>query len=263
MSTLTYNEANKFPASALALYSAGALALIVHAIFFSLLYFSFDWHVKIAPNMVVEMWDSLPEPVTPAIPVIPPPIPVIQKTEPIPIPKVAEPVAPAKAEIVFKDKKKKKTESVKKIKPVLEKNPKLDEQAKKDKDAELDKQIAAVEHSTLVEERIQERQAKIRSDLKEANDSEVAKYKELIQAKISRNIIMPPDVPDTAEAKFMVIVLPGGSVMDGGVKLLKSSGNSAYDNAAERAIYKAQPLPIPQDADLAREFRELRLSVKP
>ena len=61
----------------------------------------------------------------------------------------------------------------------------------------------------------------------------------------------------------MVIVLPGGAVMDGGVKLLKSSGNEAYDSAAERAIYKAQPLPLPQDTELARLFRELRLSVKP
>jgi colicin import membrane protein len=70
-------------------------------------------------------------------------------------------------------------------------------------------------------------------------------------------------VPDSAEAKFMVIVLPGGSVMNDGVKLIKSSGNAAYDSAAERAIYKAQPLPMPQDEALARMFRELRLSVKP
>jgi colicin import membrane protein len=51
--------------------------------------------------------------------------------------------------------------------------------------------------------------------------------------------------------------------MNDGVKLIKSSGNAAYDSAAERAIYKAQPLPLPQEEALARMFRELRLSVKP
>jgi colicin import membrane protein len=69
-------------------------------------------------------------------------------------------------------------------------------------------------------------------------------------------------VAEKAEAIFLVTVLPGGSVMDN-VKLEKSSGNAAYDSAAERAIYKAQPLPVPQDPELARMFRELRLSVKP
>jgi len=282
MSTLTYNETNKLSVDILTLCSAGALALVVHAIFFSLLYFSFNWHVKTPPNMVVEMWDSLPNPVTQIIPVTPPPIPVFQKAETISMPKMAEPVAMTKAEIVFKDKKKKKIEPVKKMETSVSKKTsipdekfrqKIDEDKKialaqadhdrKAKQEDLEKLIADVDHSALEEERIQQRKAKMRSELEEAANSEKTKYKELIQAKISRNIIMPPDVPDSAEAKFMVIVLPGGSVMDGGVKLLKSSGNNAYDNAAERAIYKAQPLPIPQDADLAREFRELRLSVKP
>jgi colicin import membrane protein len=58
-----------------------------------------------------------------------------------------------------------------------------------------------------------------------------------------------------------VTVLPGGDVMD--VVLLKSSGNTAYDNAAERAIYKAQPLPLPDDAGLQKMFRELRLTIRP
>jgi hypothetical protein len=61
MSTLSYNEPHKF--------SAGALALVVHAIFLSLLYFSINWHVKTPrPVMVVEMWDQLPDPVVEVVP---------------------------------------------------------------------------------------------------------------------------------------------------------------------------------------------------
>jgi colicin import membrane protein len=44
---------------------------------------------------------------------------------------------------------------------------------------------------------------------------------------------------------------------------LKSSGNTAYDEATERAIYKAQPLPMPTDPVLKKRFRELRLTIRP
>jgi colicin import membrane protein len=272
MNTINYYEVHKF--------SAGALALVVHAVFLSLLYFSFNWHVKMPPNMIVEMWDKLPEPASEIPPEIPPlPIPVFQKTEIISIPKVVEPVLKEKADIVFKDKKKKKTEPAKKTEPIVNKPSIQDDKArqkavddqlalaqavleKKARQEELNKQIADIEKSARESERIQARRAKMRSELSEATNSEVAKFKDLIQAKISRNIIMPPDVADNAEAIFLITVLPDGSVMDN-VKLEKSSGNAAYDNAAERAIYKAQPLPMPQNAELSRMFRELRLSVKP
>ena len=278
MSTLTYYEPHKL--------TAGALALVAHALFFSLLYFSINWHVKMpSPTVEAEMWDKLPDPVAEVVPAPPPPppvpVPVLQRAETISVPKVVEPALAPKADIEFKDKKKKKVAPVKKEVPVVKSPPKPDEKtrqqeiekqnalnlAKQAKKQALEKQLAADERAARENELAQERRDKIRAEVDAETAAETAKeidkYKELIQAKISRNIVMPPDVPDSAEAKFTVILLPGGSVMDGGVKLLKSSGNAAYDSAAERAIYKAQPLPIPQDPELARKFRELRLSVKP
>jgi colicin import membrane protein len=275
MSTLRYYEGHKF--------SAGALALVVHAIFFSLLYFSFNWHVKHPPNMIVEMWDTLPDTVRAAAPEIIPvptplPVPVLKPAETISIPKVPEPLVTAKADIVFKEKKKKKAVPVAKAPPKqetkiqsreIEKQRAIAGQVEQAKKQELEeqqvreKQLAAEERVARENERAREHRESMRAEVEAATASEVARYKELIQAKISRNIVMPPDVPKSAEAKFMVIVLPGGAVMNDGVKLIKSSGNAAYDSAAERAIYKAQPLPIPQDEALARMFRELRLSVKP
>jgi colicin import membrane protein len=276
---LTYHEAHKF--------SAGALALVVHAVFFSLLYFSFNWHVKRPPNMIVEMWDTLPEPVLVPAPVpapeiisAPPPIslPMLQPAATISTPKVPEPVLTAKADIVFKEKKQKKPVPAAKppVKPEntiqrleIEKQRAIAAQVEQAKKLELEdqkareKQLAAEDRTARENERTREHMESMRAEVEAATASEVARYKEMIQAKISRNIVMPPDVPDSAEAKFMVIVLPGGSVMNDGVKLIKSSGNAAYDSAAERAIYKAQPLPMPQDEALARMFRELRLSVKP
>ena len=47
-----------------------------------------------------------------------------------------------------------------------------------------------------------------------------------------------------------------------GAKLRKPSGNAAYDAAVERAINRAQPLPMPPDPALVKEFRELNLKFK-
>ena len=89
----------------------------------------------------------------------------------------------------------------------------------------------------------------------------VDEYTAKIAAKIRSRIVMPPDVPDDARAEFAVTVLPGGSVLN--PRLLKSSGHVAYDNAVERAILKAQPLPLPPDAALFNRFREMKLGFRP
>ena len=70
-----------------------------------------------------------------------------------------------------------------------------------------------------------------------------------------------PD-PTHPEARFEVILLPGGEVLSATLK--KSSGNPAYDAAVERAIMAAQPLPVPTDTDLFQEnFRELNMTFRP
>ena len=68
-------------------------------------------------------------------------------------------------------------------------------------------------------------------------------------------------MPDNAKAEFVVTLLPGGSVLS--AKLTRSSGMEAYDSAVERAIYKSQPLPLPQDVALFNKFRELHLIFSP
>ena len=57
MSTAAYYyEPNKLP--------AGILALLVHGIFFALLYFGFSWQTLPPATMSVELWQSLPDAVT-------------------------------------------------------------------------------------------------------------------------------------------------------------------------------------------------------
>lgn len=237
MSTaLTYREPYRF--------SAGLLALTVHLIFFFLLYSSFRWQAQQPETFMVDMWDSLPD-MEVAPDQEPAPLPPTT-AEQAPPPKVAAPVLPpVKADIEVRDKKKLKDEAAKKAATAA--------RVKQEKERrELDEYVAR---------RVQSEQARIRAEVNTATRVQVERYQDLIRNKIRRNIAMPPDVPESAKVEFKVTLLPSGDVM--AVELLKSSGNAAYDNAAERAIYKAQPLPMPTENGLQKMFRELRLTIRP
>jgi colicin import membrane protein len=82
-----------------------------------------------------------------------------------------------------------------------------------------------------------------------------------ISSHIRRFVVMPPDVVGNPQAEFEVSLIPTGEVLN--VKLSRSSGNPAYDNAVERAIRKASPLPLPADPSLVGRFRELKLKFRP
>lgn len=236
MSTaLEYRESYRF--------SAGMLALAVHLAFFSLLYFGVRWQSHPPEEFMVEMWDNLPN--AEIVPEQGPAQPAPAPAETGGRPRVAPPaLPPAKADIELRDKKRKQAEA---------KNSAAAARAKRQAEQrELDAYVAR---------RRQAEQARIRAEVDRATKVQVERYQDMIRGKIRRNIVMPPDVPDSAKAEFKVTLLPGGDVLD--VVLLQSSGNAAYDNAAERAIYKAQPLPVPADATLQQMFRELRLTIRP
>ena len=77
-----------------------------------------------------------------------------------------------------------------------------------------------------------------------------------IRSRIRGYIILPPDIPGNPEAIFDVVQLPTGEIID--VRLRKSSGFRAYDDAVQRAILKASPLPKAVPADLFQRNLELR-----
>jgi colicin import membrane protein len=77
-----------------------------------------------------------------------------------------------------------------------------------------------------------------------------------IRAKIRSNVILPPDIAGNPEARFDVVLLPTGEVID--VKLTKPSGVRAYDDAVQRAILKSSPLPRPTQAEVFQRTLALR-----
>ena len=88
-----------------------------------------------------------------------------------------------------------------------------------------------------------------------ARNNAQARWIDQIRSRIRGYINLPPDIPGNPEAIFDVVQLPTGEIID--VKLRKSSGVRAYDDAVQRAILKSSPLPKPVPADLFQRSLEL------
>lgn len=226
---------------------AGMLALAVHGAFFVLLYFGFSWQAMPLEMLSVELWQSIPETIEAPL------------EKPRVVEEIAPPAQPEKIEqpdIVLPEKKKVEAKRVRK-KPVKKKAVAKTVEQK----AVVQK---AVEQSFAQDQdmRIAELQAeRERAEQAAAKGRVINEYKAKIQNKITSKIVMPPGVSDDARAEFRVTLLPGGSVLSAEMK--KSSGNAAYDSAVERAIYKSDPLPLPPDAAMFKDFRILELKFQP
>lgn len=243
MSTLTYSEPYKL--------SAGALALLVHGVFFTLLYFGFSWQMQNPQGMVVDIWEDLPQSEEAAVAPPPPQAEPVRTEQPAP-PRAVK-AAPARAEIEIKAQKKTRKPREEKEEVVAKLTPK-----------QLSAQKAAYAKRLQQESEQQAHEAERLAQAREqaaATGRVVDEYVAKISAKIRRNIVSPPGVSSKIRAEFDVTLLPGGQVME--TELIRSSGNSAYDNAVERAILKSQPLPLPPDAALFNRFRDLHLKFSP
>lgn len=230
--------------------SAGALALLVHAIFFSMLYFSFSWQMQTPQGMVVDIWDSLPAEVDEQAPLQQ----SQEKQEPVPPVKIeAAAVVPPQADIELKSKKKTLKEEK------LELEAKAAKKLAEKKAEQAERRMEEVERQAQVRSQAQR---KAQAEAAAASGRMVDEYVAKISAKIRRWIVLPPGVSPNIEARFNVTLLPGGEVLS--AQLVKPSGNEAYDSAVERAILKAQPLPLPPaEQNMFNRFRDLHLKFSP
>ncbi|HEX3633692.1 MAG TPA: TonB family protein [Casimicrobiaceae bacterium] len=242
---------------------AAILAVAVHLAFVVFLIVSVNWQNREPEPVSVDLYappkeappapqppKPEPEPPKPAPePPKPPPEP------PKPAPK-AEPLPPAKADIALKEKQER------------ERKKEQADRERKEKDR-IDAEKKKVEEKRLAE--VRDRQAREADALKaqaqreQAAAADAAKtranadYIRRIQAKIKGNVVVPPEVAGNPEAIFDVVQLPTGEIID--AQLRKSSGNRAYDEAVQRAIIKASPLPRPDSPDLFQ--RNLTLKFRP
>ena len=225
---------------------SGAFASTMHLLFIALLVFGVNWQKKVEPQVnVVDLW-SPPSPAETKPVVKPEP-----KVEPTPPKPVAKPEA-AKPDIALKEK-----EKIEKERRVAEEKQKAEKKREVEAAAAQKSQQAEVQR--LAKEQAEAQQA-MASQAAAARKNELDKYRKGISDKIKSRIVRPPNLQGNEESEFDIVVLPDGNVL--GVKLKKPSGNPAYDNAVERAISRAQPLPMPPDPALLKDFRELNLKFR-
>lgn len=252
------------------MWQAGALSLLVHGLFFLVLVMTFSWKA-VQPMQVaqVELWDSLPTPNVTPPPEPPKPEP---KVEPPPPPEPPPEPPEPKAEIQIKPKppvpevKKPTKELPKKPDPAL----KAKEEEKKHKEAlrklqqDLLRDDQPVDHEAekAVADAKAAAEAKRAADALAASSGVVDEYKARIVAKIKRYVNKQLCGTGKPELVFAIALMPTGEV-SGNPHLVKSSGLPACDEAVERAILQAQPLPLPTQTELFSQFRDLNLKFKP
>lgn len=208
------------------------LAAVVHIALLVLLVYGVRWQTRPPEAVEVELVRAAP---APAPAVLAPPAPPA-KVEPVPQP---EPT-PARPDIAVKEKPKPEPKPVPKVEP----KPAPDKASRQLMAEALKREEQQIEARKIDEELARMREAQAAA----ARSKAEADYKGKIRGKIKSNIVLPPDIKGNPEAIFDVVQLPSGEILS--VKLKKSSGHAAYDNAVERAILKSSPLPKPEQGDL-------------
>jgi len=224
------------------------LSALVHIVLAAVLVLGVRWQVS-APDVVeVDLVDAPPPP--PVVEPKPPP-----KVEPPPVVK-PEPPKVVKPQIAIPEKPKPKPKPKPEVKPKADPNfdKRLKEQVAMEQKA-LDQQRQERE----LRELLARKQAEAERAAAAAKTKALNEYIARIQAKVKGGWILPQDIQGNPEAIFLVAQLPTGDVLT--IKLIKSSGNAAYDDAVERAILKSSPLPLPPPG--VPFSRELKLTFRP
>jgi len=224
---------------------SGALALLMHGMFFALIVFGVTLPTREPPAILVDLWSNLPP--VPAPKVEPPPPPPRTEVKPAPKP---EPVP--KADIQMREKKEKALKA---------RERELAEKKKREEQARLKQQQATEAEAQRLAREQEEALRTLAAQQAAAQAKLVDEYKRRIAERIKRFIVEPPNLQGNPEVELNVIVLPGGDVLE--VRTRQASGQATWDIAVERAVHRAQPLPLPPDPALMREFRELNLRFRP
>jgi len=113
----------------------------------------------------------------------------------------------------------------------------------------------------LAREEKERTEAKAKAEQAARAQSELARYEGLIRQKVERNWVRPAGWTKGMECVVRVRLAPTGEVINATVA--RPSGSPAFDRSVENAVYKASPLPLPEDKGLIEHFRELELRFRP
>lgn len=267
---------------------AFGLALLVHLLLLSALTWGVSWKSK-DPSLSfeAELWSALPQEAAPPLQAPPTPPEPVAPPAPPPLPPAPPPKAEAlpDADIAIEREKKRLAEDKKKAQALAEKTEKAKkiEEAKKlaeakakaanEAKAEAKKLAAQKEQLAKKEAALEAKQRKENMDRINAQlgatgaadakgtaqkaSGPSASYGSKVRAKVKPNIVFTEDIAGNPVAEVEVRTTPGGSITS--QRLVKSSGNKAWDDAVIKAIIRTETMPRDTDGrvptPLIIEFR--------
>ena len=241
---MTVEQATRAPVDGYAGgYKAFFFALLVHALVILLLSVSFRWPWRA---------ESVPENVLQAVVIKEsPPPPAIPRTPP-------EDIERARRE--QEQQQQQKQLAALKAQEAAEHRRK--EQAEKKRRAQEAAERQRQEQQQALQELLQAEEQQRVAQTQQARALALAdKYKALIRQKVSRNWVRPPGAKSGMECVVRVRLVPSGEVIS--AEVVTSSGSAVFDRSVENAVYKAAPLPIPQEEDLFEYYREIEFQFRP
>jgi len=137
-------------------------------------------------------------------------------------------------------------------------------EAKRQAEAEAKRRAEAERQAEAEEAARQAREADllVALDAERTADNELGIYKSAIRERIRRGWVRQPGMGRGLSCLVEARLIPGGEVIPHSVRVIRSSGSSAFDRSVVIAVYKASPLPVPSGQAFER-FRNLRLDFKP
>lgn len=207
------------------------LALLMHLLLGALLYYGVRWRNAVPEGVTAELWESVPEVVTP-----PPAV------TPAPTPKPVE----EDADISLQEKQRKAERAAR---DDAQQARQRDSQARADAARKEAQRKAQEEQRQADNTRRQGELARLQAQAGHANAGTgsgtsarpSSGYAERVRQRVKPNIIFNEDVSGNPAAVVAVHMAPDGSVLS--TRLAKSSGNAGWDQAVLRAVARSDPLP--------------------
>ena len=249
-------------------WQAIAFTTFVHLFLLAFLFIGVQWKRNPPTSVQVELWSGRPAATAPHTASLPMPIPETKpepkpepapelKPDPKPEPVVtkkpeAQPEPIAKPDIAVKPDKKTKIKPEKPSAEIPTKPVKKEEPTSKTPSKPF-------WESALRSEETARAIAQEKGELAAAaaGQQALASWTDRISAKIRGNTVRPQSLQGNPVAIFSVELLVTGEIHN--IRLKRSSGSRAWDEATERAIWKSSPLPKPDDSAVFRRDLEPKL----
>jgi len=262
---------------------AFGLAMLVHLLLLIALTWGVSWKSKdLSLSFEAELWSALPQeaappleaPPTPPEPVAPPPPAPPPKAEAVPdadidIEREKKRLAEEKKKSQALAEKAEKTKKIEEAKKLAEAKAKAAKEAKAEaKKLAAQKEQLAKKEAAMEAKQRKENMDRINAQLGATGAADAkgtaqkasgpsASYGGKVRAKVKPNIVFTEDITGNPVAEVEVRTTPGGSITS--QRLVKSSGNKAWDEAVIKAIIRTETLPLDTDGrvptPLIIEFR--------